>query len=67
MSTMPDHVDPRRDLGDGALGGPGRGVLDGEPAAAVLHRPVEPRPAGLEQGPLPGPTLLGQVGGRIAP
>ena len=60
----PDHVDPRWDLGDGALRGPRRGVLDGEPAAAVLHRPVQPCPPGREQRSLPGPALFGQVRGQ---
>ena len=31
-------------------------------ASTVLDRPVDPRPPGLEQGPLPRPALLGQVG-----
>ena len=61
----PDHVDPGRDLGDGALGGPGRGVLDREPAPAVLHRPVEPGPARLEQASAarPGPPRPGRAAG----
>ena len=57
-----DHVEHRRHAGGGALLDPGRGVLDGQPAAAVLDRPVQPGPAGLGQAPLPRPPGVDQLG-----
>ncbi len=58
----PDHVDECRDFGVGALLDPDRLMLRREAAAAVLGRPVDPRPSGRMQSLLPRHAGVSQVG-----